>query len=84
MRYKPSFLREPDEPATPIKYGIGIEHKPNEFGMIQGPFNNVEESLECLGEENSYILELPSGRKLWRWIDRDSEWEEIIWLQKKI
>ncbi len=80
-RYKPSFLREKGivDEDLPIRYGIGIENGPKEFRMIHGPFETVEECLEIGGPSdrkiNIFILEVPSNKKLWKWIAEDQEWE---------
>lgn len=42
----------------PVMYGIGIEHKPHEFGMTHGAFMNIGECLAIDGEEGSCILRL--------------------------
>jgi hypothetical protein len=69
--YIPTALREPepcDQPC-PIKYGIGVEHRPNEAGMFFGPCEDVAECLEHVPAEKGkiFIYELPTGRKLYRW-----------------
>jgi hypothetical protein len=68
--YTPSSLRFANDIfEKTIKYGIGIEHRAGEAGMIAGPFETVEECLDIIpGEDKKvFIYELPLGRKLYRW-----------------
>jgi hypothetical protein len=68
--YTPSglqFANDSFEETT--KYGIGIERRPNEAGMIEGPFDTIEETLDIIPSEdkNVFIYELPSGKRMYRW-----------------
>jgi hypothetical protein len=51
MDYTPKSLQQPKQPRK-ITYGIGIEHRPNEFGMTHGPIPNIDELLEVAPFDN--------------------------------
>ena len=84
--YVPEELREIEIKELPIKYGIGIEHRPHEFGMIDGPSNTMIEMLNTVPsykdiissglQQKIYLLELPAGRKLYRW--DNSMWVKVV------
>ncbi len=68
---------------TITTYAIGIEHKPNEFGMTHGPTTNLQEMLDVMGEENACIIEFlptmdrrdePINNIIYRW--KDLHWEQ--------
>jgi len=84
--YVPEELRESEIKELPIKYGIGIEHNPHEFGMLNGPVDTILEMLNTVPSykdivpsglrQKIYLLELPTDRKLYRWYD--SMWVKVI------
>jgi hypothetical protein len=39
-----------------VMYGIGIEHSPHEFGMIDGPNESLEDMLETIGDNKHHII----------------------------
>jgi hypothetical protein len=50
--YTPTTLRRKPTPKMKreIKYGVGIEHKPHELDMTDGPFPTLIEALEIVPE----------------------------------
>lgn len=76
-KYIPTFLRSQWPERIPIRYGIGFESGKGKFGMTHGPFDSVDECLECSGLEGSFILEIPKGTKLWKWSPSKDCWEEL-------
>jgi hypothetical protein len=53
-RYVPKKLgmeQEQVDTVRPILYGIGIEHKPNDFGMTHGLATDVKDMLEVVPDE---------------------------------
>ena len=70
-KYIPTILREEDKKKREIAYGIGIRHKPCEFGMIHGPVEKEIEMLEVIGDSNQYIIRFNADHTdeiLWEWI----------------
>jgi hypothetical protein len=61
----------------PVRYGIGIKHDINEYGMIAGPFEDIMECLKEVGGKRQFVIELPSIRLMYKWNDKDVCWERI-------
>jgi hypothetical protein len=73
--YIPTILRPSPEKPRRVMYGIGIEHEPNQFGMVHGPHPDEKEMLEIIGEDgkdNVFIIRF----------NKDGT-EDIIWKWKK-
>jgi len=61
QRYVPKMLGTEDkrmETPRPIVYGVGIEHRPGDFGMTHGLTTDVKEMLEVVPDE---VFEAGSG-----------------------
>lgn len=70
--YIPKCLREEQRQKREVMYAIGvaINDKPNDIGMIYGPVKDIQELLDEVGVENSYIVVLNADSThdpLWRW-----------------
>lgn len=77
--YVPTALRPPKPRIYPVRFAIGIEHRPNEFGMTDGPAAQESEMLEVIpSEPNSFILRFNADGthdRLWRW--ENNAWHRI-------
>lgn len=72
--------------ALPIQYGVGVERDKDSFGMCSGPSPDLRSELEIDPnhdlpsvelDDPVYIVELPSGRKLYSW-----DWVESRWVEE--
>lgn len=60
-----------------IMYGVGVrDGDPDYVGMIAGPFPTVEQCKGWDGQRH-VIVELPSGRILYRWKMSSGSWIEV-------
>ena len=76
--YQPKVLRYAvQNKPLEVRYGIGIKHAPNQFGMTHGPFYSIMQCLEIIGEKYAYILQLPTGQTLYRWKQNEQLWEKL-------
>ena len=74
-RYKPEVLRLRDEVAfVPPRYGLGVKNGPNEYGMTDGPFEDIQEALDIPGGKRMYIVRLPEGKPIYKWDCFTEEW----------
>lgn len=74
QRYVPLSRREVLRPEKKreLAYGVGIEEKPGEFGMIAGPFKLLTDALEIdpLDHDHACIIKFfPNGtdKVIYRW-----------------
>jgi hypothetical protein len=78
--YKPSSLSNINicNSRRDIVYAIGIEHKPNSFGMTHGPHTDIKEMLEvCPTDNKSVILRFNldgTDDILYRWNETNQIW----------
>lgn len=67
--YKPKCLVKTQPPPREVSYAVGLEHKPNEFGMVFGPCDE-DECLEYVGTKTACIIRFNADWTedlLWRW-----------------
>ena len=70
--YIPISLR-PFEPVSrrEIRYAVGTEHRPGEFGMWEGPSPDEKEMLEVVGSTRKDCIirlnEDGTDEVIWRW-----------------
>jgi len=79
MEYTPKSLQQPKQPRK-TTYGIGIEHRPNEFGMTHGPIPYVNELLEVAPFDNKARIirfnENYTDDVIYTW--NENHWESVV------
>jgi hypothetical protein len=75
--YKPGSLSANHNSRKEVIYAIGIEHKPNSFGMTHGPHSDIKEMLEVCPEPKSALIRFNlDGTEdvLYRWDETNETW----------
>jgi hypothetical protein len=77
--YKPKKLRVKNgKQQRKESFGIGIERQPNQFGMMGGPFAQLKEALETVGQPEQLIIwfrENGTDKVLYSWDDVKGLWQ---------
>ncbi len=61
-------------------YAIAVEHRPNEFGFVDGPTPDLDSLLSTCGEKNAVIFRLykhTALQPLYKWNNQTCKWERI-------
>ncbi len=70
-------LEDIESEDLPIKYAIALDIDGYHGAFLNGPFESLDEALDCVGEEGHYIYELyldKESKRIRKWSEGKNKW----------